>query len=446
MKTFFTLLLTVTSLLSGAQTLQNRNVATGFDTPWEILWGPDNHIWMTERIGKVNRINPETGMVQTILTIPEVFEGNERGLMGMALHPNFPSNPSVYLAYTYGTSTTTVKVVRYQYAANQLTSPVIIIDNITGNSTHDGCRLFIDHNFLYITTGDAQQQDRPQNSSSTNGKVLRLNLDGSIPADNPVAGNPMYSKGHRNPQGMVVHNGIIYSSEHGANSDDEVNIITKAGNYGWPNVEGFCDDPGETSFCQQNNVIEPIRAWTPTLAVAGIDYYDNALIPEFANSLLMVSLKAGKLTQLKLSTNGLQVLSEKTIINNTYGRLRDICVSPDGRVFIATSNKDGRGTPGVNDDRIIELKPTGTGITAQTMETSIVFPNPVDSGKPFKVMFPQAGQYSVMVYDIQGKVVKKQDVVDAGFVSLDIPTLQKGIYMIKITHDGVSVVKKLVVQ
>lgn len=446
MKIFLTFLLAIITLNSQAQTLQSRNVATGFDTPWEILWGPDNHIWMTERIGKINRVDPETGTVETLLVVTEVFEGNERGLMGLALHPDFPSNPSVYAAYTYGTSTTTVKVVQYQYNGTQLVSPVIIIDNISGNSTHDGCRLFIDNNKLFITTGDAQQQSRPQNPASTNGKVLRLNLDGTIPSDNPVTGNPYWSLGHRNPQGLVVANGIMYSSEHGPDSDDEVNIITKNGNFGWPDVYGFCDDPGEITFCQQNNVVEPIKAWTPTLAVAGIDYYNQSLIPEFANSLLMVSLKAGRLTQLKLNGAGTAVTQEKTIVNNTYGRLRDICVSPDGRVFIATSNKDGRGNPGPNDDRIIELKPQGSGISKLTLESAIVFPNPIDSGKPLKFALPTAGNYTVQLFDQKGKQLKKLDLINASSCTMDLTGIAKGVYMLKITQGSTSVVKRLIIQ
>ncbi len=331
MKQLFTLVLGFAFLASGAQSLQSRNVATGFDTPWEILWGPDNYIWMTERVGKVSRVNPETGVVQQIATIPEVFEGGERGLMGMVLHPDFPSNPSVFLAYTYGSSSTTVKVVRFQYSGGTLVSPVTIIDNITGNSTHDGCRLLIHNNKLFITTGDAQQQDRPQNPSSTNGKILRLNLDGSIPSDNPVAGNPYWSLGHRNPQGLVVANGIMYSSEHGPNNDDEVNIITKSANYGWPDVQGFCDSPAEQTFCTANNVTEPIRAWTPTLAVAGIDYYNHSLIPELANSLLMVSLKAGKLTQLKLNPAAATIFA---IFSQVALASSSVCVA-------ATSSCDG---------------------------------------------------------------------------------------------------------
>jgi glucose/arabinose dehydrogenase len=446
MKIFNLLITCLFALSLNAQTLVTRNVATGFDTPWEILWGPDNHIWMTERIGKINRVNPETGQVQNLITIAEVFEGVERGLMGLALHPDFPTTPKVYAAYTYGSGATTVRVVVYDYDGSTLKNPKIIIDNITGNSTHDGCRLYVYDNKLWLTTGDAQQQDRPQNKNSTNGKILRLNLDGTIPTDNPVAGNPMYSFGHRNPQGFVVANGKIYSSEHGPSNDDEVNLITRDSNYGWPNVEGFCNTAQEITFCQQNNVKEPMRAWTPTLAVAGIDYYDNALIPQFRNSLLMVSLKAGRLTQLKLNTAGDAITEEKTIYNNTFGRLRDICISPDGRIFIATSNKDGRGTPAASDDRIIEIKPDGSGISSIALDATVISPNPVDSGKMLQIDFPVAGEYRIRMYDLRGSVVMQKEFPRTTRATIQVNGLQPGAYLLQIAGRSATIVKKVIIQ
>lgn len=446
MKSFLAFLSLFVSLFAGAQELQFRTVTGGLQVPWEIIWGPDNHIWVTERIGKVSRVNPETGAIQTILTIQEVFEGVERGLMGMALHPDFTKNPYVFLGYTYGTNNTTVKVVRYQFVNNALTNPTIIIDNITGNSTHDGCRLLIVGNYLYITTGDAQHQELPQNPGSLNGKILRLNLNGTIPADNPIPNNPMWSLGHRNPQGLVNVSGLLYSSEHGPDSDDEVNLIARGANYGWPNVKGMCDTPDEITFCNQNNVMEPLKNWTPTLAVAGIDYYNNKLIPELNQSLLMVSLKAGQMLQLKLSINGQSITEQKVIINKNFGRLRDLCVSPDGRIFVATSNRDGRGTPGVDDDRIIEIKPEGSGISKAALESAVVFQNPVDASKPLHLGLPVEGDYQVMIFDVKGKQIRKVDVEGASTCLLPMGGLTKGVYFLKVVYQNTQVVKRMIVQ
>ena len=153
-----------------------------------------------------------------------------------------------------------------------------------------------------------------------NGKVLRINLDGTIPADNPVAGNPYWSFGHRNPQGLVFANNKLYSSEHGPSNDDEINIIEKGKNYGWPNVEGFCDGSGEQSFCSANNVKEPVRNWTPTAAVSGLDYYNSDLIPQWKNSLLVVALKNARLYQMKLDDTFTSITQTNEYFTNDYGQ------------------------------------------------------------------------------------------------------------------------------
>jgi glucose/arabinose dehydrogenase len=254
--------------------------------------------------------------------------------------------------YNYNNSSSyREKVVRYTYTGTILTSPLTIIDNISAAGVHNGSRLLITpvpDLKLFITTGDASNTSLAQNTSSVNGKVLRVNLDGTIPTDNPVAGNPYWSFGHRNPQGLVLANNILFSSEHGPSNDDEINIISKGKNYGWPNVEGFCNTAGEQSFCSANNVIEPLKTWTPTAAVCGLDYYNSNLIPQWQNSLLLVSLKNSRLYQLKLDDNLSSVTATNEYFTNDYGRLRDICISPAGKVYICTSN-------GGNNDKIIEI-------------------------------------------------------------------------------------------
>ncbi len=339
-----------TTPTSGTVTLKDSVIVQGLNFPWEILWGPDNFIWMTERGGKISRVNPATGAVSLLHTITEVASNGEGGLMGMVLHPNFSTIPHVFVAYNYNSSGYKEKIVRFTYTGTALTNPVTIIENISASSIHNGCRLVITPDLkLFITTGDAANQSLPQNTSSTSGKVLRLNLDGTIPADNPVTGNPYWSFGHRNPQGLVYANNILYSSEHGPSTDDEVNIIEKGRNYGWPNVPGFCDAGTEQTFCTNNNVKEPLKAWTPTVAVCGLDYYNNDLIPQWKNSLLMVALKEARLYQMKLDAANTNITSTSEYFANSYGRMRDICISPTGKIYICTSN-------GGNSDRIIEVR------------------------------------------------------------------------------------------
>ena len=158
----------------------------------------------------------------------------------MVLHPNFATTPEVFIAYTYGSfSNLKEKLVKYIYNGTSLVNPVVILDNIVGNTTHNGSRLIIlADNTLLFSTGDAQNTAFPQDINELNGKLLRINLDGSIPNNNPIAGNPVYSNGHRNVQGLLLHpNGKIYMSEHGASTDYEFQIAEMGKNYGWPNVE-----------------------------------------------------------------------------------------------------------------------------------------------------------------------------------------------------------------
>ena len=334
--------------------LNATTLVNNLNFPWEILWGPDNFIWMTERQGRISRVNPATGQVIPIFQIPDVVSTtNFNGTQGMVLHPDFSSNPFVYVAYNYfGTSGDYLqKVVRFTYNGTTLTSPLIIIDGIVGKLSnpfiHNGARLVIGADMkLYVTTGDADRRfEFPQNINSLNGKVLRVNLDGSIPADNPF-GNAVWSIGDRNAQGMVFAKGKLYTSMHGETTNDEINIIQRGGNNGWPFVEGFCDLPEEQTFCAENNVNEPIFAWSPTIAPSGIDFYNNNHIAPWKNSLLVAFLRGRRLIQLKLNDDGSAVEASHEFFVDQFGRLRDIAISPDGKVYICTDN-------GNNQDKII---------------------------------------------------------------------------------------------
>jgi glucose/arabinose dehydrogenase len=332
--------------------LQTRVVNSSLNFPWEIIWGPDNFIWMTEREGRISRVNPQTGEVLPVFTVPDVkTTTNYNGLLGMALHPDFSTTPQVFVVYNYDKEGAYLeKVVRYNYNGTTLTDPLVLVDDIVGKIggefIHNGSRLVINSDRkLFITTGDANDSSFPQSPLSKNGKVLRVNLDGTIPADNPIDGNPVWTTGHRNSQGMVYAEGKLYASEHGETTDDEINIIEKGRNYGWRIVHGLCDKPNEMGFCDSNNVKEPIRVWTPTVAPSGIDYYTKDSIPQFKNALLITTLKGERLIVHKLS--GHQP-AQSEFFQGEFGRLRDVCISPDGKVYISTDN-------GENKDMIVEV-------------------------------------------------------------------------------------------
>lgn len=340
--------------------LQTREVLTGRQFPWEILWGPDNYLWMTERYGKISRVNPQTGVIQTLISIPDIFPLDEGGLLGMVLHPNFATNPYVYVSYNYSVDNTVsgmrVKIVRFTYnsAGNTLENGFTLLQGIAGNNYHDGSRLTITPDLkLFITTGDAGDINTPQNDTHLSGKILRINLDGSIPNDNPISGSPLWSKGHRNPQGLVYAKGKLYCSSHGAGIEDEINLIQKSGNYGWPDVEGPCDTPAEVAFCTANSVIEPIFSSgdSVTWAFCGLDYYNNDAYPRWKDHLLLVSLKNQTLYSLKLSADGTTIDGPPALyFIGQFGRLRDIAIAPDGKVYLCTSN-------GFDNDKIIEITP-----------------------------------------------------------------------------------------
>ena len=341
--------------------LRTDVIASGFDTIWELAWGPDNAIWITERPGTISRVDPLSGAVSRVgqIAVQEIGEG---GLMGLAFHPDFSTQPFVYVAHTYAsTSGTRNRVVRMRYDGRSLGPPEVLIENIPGSSIHNGSRVVVGPDrLLYITTGDASDGANGQNRSSSAGKILRLTLDGAPAPGNPFA-TAVYSFGHRNPQGLAfAPNGTLYETEHGPNDNDEVNRIEMGRNYGWPDVHGRCDgDVGsnEVPFCQANDVAEPLAQWTPTIAPAGLAFYDASLIPGWRGSLLFTTLKEATLFRLTLSPDGRAVISEERLFENRFGRLRDVLVGPDGSVYLATSNKDGRGTPIPTDDRIIRIRP-----------------------------------------------------------------------------------------
>ncbi len=330
-----------------------KTILSGLNNPWEILWGKDNHIWMTERKGKITKIVPATGKIVFSVSIAEVESNNEGGLLGMVQHPDFLSNGLFYVVYDYDAgSGYKEKMVQMKFENGTITPVKTLIENIPASSIHNGSRLWITDEatpHIFMTTGDASVQPNAQNTTSLSGKVLRFNLDGSIPSDNPIAGSPVWSYGHRNQQGLVVANGIMYASEHGPNLEDEVNIIEKNRNYGWPTVKGPCDENAEKTFCTANNIKEPVwSSGSSTIAVCGLDYYNNSLIPAWQNSLLMCTLKDASLRVLTLSSDGLSLVKQQTVFKNRFGRIRDICVSPAGKVYLCTSN-------GGNDDVLVEI-------------------------------------------------------------------------------------------
>lgn len=361
-------------------------IASNLDVPWDIVWGPDNWIWYTEKSGSISKLNPTTGENKLVLQIPDVLRSGTKGLLCMALHPDFERYPYVVVNYHYMKDRHVKKDfwsrwVRYTYDGATLKDPLIYFEE-TAEAGHNGSRVtFASDGTVMMAVGDGDNKNDEKNSGVAQnmkmygGKVLRFNLDGTIPDDNPFPGSPVWALGFRVPQGMVyASNGNLYTAEHGHNTDDEVNLVRKGQNYGYPNVSGVCDEPREMDFCAKYNVQPPLMAWTPTLGLAGLTYYDHDAIPQWKNSLLVLSLKNQSLRVLKLNDQGDSVVHESIYLAEMFGRLRGICVSPDGDVFVSTGNRDWtrvEGFPQEKDDRIIKLSVSdGTATTVAVAQSA----------------------------------------------------------------------------
>jgi len=445
------------SILLDSTILTEREVAIGLQVPWEILWGSDDHIWATERRGRVLRIDPENGNTTTILNIENlVTNEDESGLLGMVLHPDFDSTPKVYLAYNYTQNFfTKERLVSYDWDGMTLSNETILLDEIEGGSIHNGSRLLItpDQKIL-MTTGDAGNSSSSQSMSSLSGKLLRINIDGSIPDDNPNANSYIYTLGHRNAQGLAYGpNGQLYSSEHGAQASDELNMIESNRNYGWPQVQGACNTGSEINFCDAFNVREPLIEWSPCIAVSGIDYYDHEAIPEWRGSMLMAILvgansNPNRLAVLEFNEDGTDIVNEERYFGD-YGRLRDVCINPhNGAIFMATNGPD---YPGSGPNRIIEYRNLAYQVTSTTSPSTTtqfvkVFPNPVGTRMQLTVQFSDnfiGSTFELIAFT--GQIVDVQKITST-MMNISTKNLSAGNYYIKAANDEGTITRKVIVQ
>lgn len=327
-------------------------VAKNLEIPWSLAFTPDGRIFVTERPGRVRVIEKGVLRAEPLAVIKEVEHAGEGGLMGLALDPKFPENRFLYLCYTYrGPTGLTNRVVRYRESSGQLADQTVIVDDVPGNEFHNGCRLrFGPDGKLYVTTGDAGQSGQAQALTSLAGKILRLNRDGTIPSDNPFYQSPIYSYGHRNPQGIDWHpiTGQLFSTEHGPVGGDEVNLIEAGKNYGWPVVHHRATKEG---------MVRPLLEFSPAIAPASGSFYRGDLMP-FKYNFFFGALRGKHIHRVVLKGPDYRMVElNERLLDGVFGRIRDVVEGPDGALYFCTNNRDGRGWPQWDDDRVLRIVP-----------------------------------------------------------------------------------------
>lgn len=334
---------------------QATTVVQGLRIPWEIRFVPDGRLLITEREGRIVLADVGSGAVTPVGTV-EVRARGEGGLMGLTIDPAFPDEPYIYVSYTYaGAGGTENRVSRLALngaatATPTLGAETVLVDAIPGGQVHHGSRVaFGPDGFLWVTTGDAGERDSAQAMDSLAGKVLRMTRDGRPAPDNPYGDRPhpyslIYTSGHRNPQGLAFDpdSGQAYVTEHGPADNDEINRLERGGDYGWPVISGAGNRPG---------FVDPLFTWTPTIAPAAALFYAGDLLPALAGTFVFVTLKESDLRVLR------SFAEEEILFDDEFGKLRAVAQGPDGALYVATSNHDGRGRPRTGDDRIIRIGP-----------------------------------------------------------------------------------------
>ncbi|MDP8925637.1 MAG: PQQ-dependent sugar dehydrogenase [Actinomycetota bacterium] len=333
-----------TSANAGPVEVETSVLSSGLEVPWGLAFLPDGSALVTERDSSRLLSVGSSGNVEEVQTLPESGTG-EGGLLGLAPSPDYESDGLIYVYYTTDTDN---RVARFRLGEE----PEPILTGIPVESYHNGGRVaFGPDGMLYVGTGDGGVPSYAQTLNSYGGKILRITPEGEVPSDNPFPNSLVYSYGHRNVEGLAWDaEGQLYASEFGSNLYDEVNRIEPGQNYGWPYVEGTGGEPDYT---------DPIATFsTSEASPSGAVIPNGGAIPQWEGDFFMAALRGQRLWRLDLDENG-AVVDREALLSGQAGRLRHVAQAPDGSLWILTSNRDGRGNPTADDDRILRLAPAG---------------------------------------------------------------------------------------
>ncbi len=344
-------LLTPPKTQAQASEPRDRVVVKNLTRPWAVVTSPKGEIWITEKQGAIKIYNSKFEFQNQLEGFPDLVAYGEGGLLDLAFHPDFLRNGIIYVAYSVVDPSQPghyfTQINRFEVRAGQLKNRLVVLNGPTSNAaSHFGCRIAFDQRgFLFASFGERRLWPLAQDRNLLHGKIVRLNDDGSIPKDNPFSGSPIYSLGHRNPQGLEFdpRNGRLFNSEHGPTGydaegqggGDEINEVVSGGNFGWPLFHHKENGPG---------FLGPIAEYTPAVAPSGIAFYTGNKIPKWKNNLFVATLRGQMLLRLEVDVQG-RVIKEEQLLFQRYGRLRDVATSPTGTLLVISES-----------GRLIELK------------------------------------------------------------------------------------------